>query len=219
MTHEEFMRLYDSSLQHGWVTSRDSAPAARQKEREREYNRQYYQQHKDKWKEHQDNFNTGMDTIRTGLSNAWRKHQENFNAGVNAIRNKNNSPSSSIPANQLKARESAAMTKSRRNAAAAAQKPINKGKRKIRQMLNSAKKKLNDTISNVMNSPSVRKARNKVKTFLDTHPIISGGEETLTTSSSKTTYDRHGNVIKEEHGDYSRELLTDLGKARYGRRR
>ena len=50
MTNEEFKFLY-----HGWVTSKDPAKAAKQRAREKEYNAEYYQKHKEKWS-----------TLRTG---------------------------------------------------------------------------------------------------------------------------------------------------------
>ena len=49
MTHEEFMNMYNDELRHGWVTSKDSSVAAKQKQREKEYNHQYYLKNKDKW--------------------------------------------------------------------------------------------------------------------------------------------------------------------------
>lgn len=42
MNNTEFKELYNRALAHGWVTSKDPSVAARQKEREREYNRKYY---------------------------------------------------------------------------------------------------------------------------------------------------------------------------------
>jgi len=51
LTHEEFMTLYDDSLKHGWVTSKISSIAAKQKQREKEYNQQYYQKHSRRWRE------------------------------------------------------------------------------------------------------------------------------------------------------------------------
>lgn len=50
MTNEEFLEMYDDYLQHGWVTSKIAAIAARQKERERQYNKNYYRLHSDKWR-------------------------------------------------------------------------------------------------------------------------------------------------------------------------
>lgn len=49
MTHKEFMLMYDESLRHGWVTSKIASVAAKQKEREKEYNANYYRLHSDKW--------------------------------------------------------------------------------------------------------------------------------------------------------------------------
>lgn len=49
MTHEEFKIMYDKSLQHGWVSSKDPNKAKQQKKREREYNANYYRLHSDKW--------------------------------------------------------------------------------------------------------------------------------------------------------------------------
>lgn len=45
MTNEEFKSLY-----HGWVTSKDPTKAAKQRAREKEYNAEYYQKHKEKLK-------------------------------------------------------------------------------------------------------------------------------------------------------------------------
>lgn len=45
MTNEEFKSLY-----HGWVTSNDPAKAAKQRAREKEYNHDYYQKHKERWR-------------------------------------------------------------------------------------------------------------------------------------------------------------------------
>lgn len=50
MTNEEFMSMYEDSLRHGWVTSKIESIRKRQKEREKQYNREYYQQHSEKWK-------------------------------------------------------------------------------------------------------------------------------------------------------------------------
>lgn len=47
--HEEFMRMYGNSLSHGWVSSKIASIAAKQKQREKEYNRNYYKMHSDKW--------------------------------------------------------------------------------------------------------------------------------------------------------------------------
>lgn len=41
--------MYDESLRHGWVTSKIASVAAKQKEREKEYNANYYRLHSDKW--------------------------------------------------------------------------------------------------------------------------------------------------------------------------
>lgn len=120
LTHEEFMNLYDDSLRHGWVTSKDSAVAAKQKEREREYNHEYYQKHKDKWKTYQDNFNTGMDELR----------------GTNKRQAAN------LPTDQLRARESAGMNNAIRSEAAASR----SGKRKVERILNRASKSIRDAI-------------------------------------------------------------------------
>lgn len=46
MTNEEFKKTYHNALRHGWVSSDDEAIRQKQKEREREYNRQYYEKHK-----------------------------------------------------------------------------------------------------------------------------------------------------------------------------
>lgn len=50
MTNEEFMSMYEDSLRHGWVTSKIEAIRKKQKEREKQYNREYYRQHSEKWK-------------------------------------------------------------------------------------------------------------------------------------------------------------------------
>ena len=50
MTNEQFLEMYDDYLEHGWVTSKIAAIAARQKERERQYNKNYYRLHSDKWR-------------------------------------------------------------------------------------------------------------------------------------------------------------------------
>lgn len=42
MTHEEFMEMRGAALRHGWVSSKIASIAARQKEREKEYNHRYY---------------------------------------------------------------------------------------------------------------------------------------------------------------------------------
>lgn len=49
MTRKDFVLMYDESLRHGWVTSKIASVAAKQKEREQEYNRNYYRNHSDKW--------------------------------------------------------------------------------------------------------------------------------------------------------------------------
>lgn len=49
MTHDEFVRLYDKTLTHGWVSSKDPNKAAEQKQREKEYNAEYYQKNKSRW--------------------------------------------------------------------------------------------------------------------------------------------------------------------------
>jgi len=50
MTHEEFMRMYGSSLEHaGHIYSKDPSKYAEQKKREKIYNHQYYINHPEKW--------------------------------------------------------------------------------------------------------------------------------------------------------------------------
>ena len=46
MTHDEFMKTYSNSLYHEWATSKDPNKYAEQKKREKEYNAEYYQKHK-----------------------------------------------------------------------------------------------------------------------------------------------------------------------------
>lgn len=48
MTNEYFKGMYTNYLEHKWVTSSDRATAEKQKEREREYNRWYYEQNRKK---------------------------------------------------------------------------------------------------------------------------------------------------------------------------
>lgn len=222
MTHEEFMRLYDNSLQHGWVTSKDSATAARQKQREREYNREYYQKHKSMWDTVNDVSEklTGRPLLTGGNRTLTTSHSKTtYDRNGNVISDERGNFDEELLRDLGNAQTSGIKPKKLKDYPGYPGNdfvgPRDSGKRKVNQLLNSVKNKLKESVSNIMNSPTVQKAKNKVKKAL----TISGGEETLTTSSSKTTYDRHGNVIKEEHGDYSRELLTDLGKARYGRRR
>lgn len=52
MAHEEFLNLYDNSLKHGWVSSKDPQKAKEQKQREKEYNAEYYNKHSNLWKKH-----------------------------------------------------------------------------------------------------------------------------------------------------------------------
>lgn len=51
MTREEFMTIYNDSLRHAWATSKNPETYKKQKEKEKEYNAKYYQEHKDKWDE------------------------------------------------------------------------------------------------------------------------------------------------------------------------
>lgn len=61
MTNIEFKELYDRALVHGWVTSKDPSVAARQKEREREYNHAYYMKHRTRAEE---NIAKGKDRLK-----------------------------------------------------------------------------------------------------------------------------------------------------------
>ena len=60
MTNEQFKEIYDNSLYHAWVTSKDATKAAEQKRKQQEYNRKYYQNNKDKW--HKETESQGLGT-------------------------------------------------------------------------------------------------------------------------------------------------------------
>lgn len=71
MTHEEFMNLYDDSLRHGWVTSKIASIAAKQKEREREYNKNYYRLHSDKWNRKHTHYKKNVEKTSLGTKTTW----------------------------------------------------------------------------------------------------------------------------------------------------
>lgn len=84
MTHEEFMNLYDDSLRHGWVTSKIASIAAKQKERERQYNHEYYQKHSERWKKNSlsRRLAEGDEDGVTVYSNEWVSRTEAPKSGV-----------------------------------------------------------------------------------------------------------------------------------------
>ena len=46
MTNEQFQKIYSNCLMHAWATSKDPTKYAQQKQKEKEYNHQYYESHK-----------------------------------------------------------------------------------------------------------------------------------------------------------------------------
>lgn len=92
MTHEEFKAAYDDILRHGWVTSTVASIRDKQKQREKEYNRDYYRKHSYKW-----NRNIGitdpatLETLRTAIDYNTKKS--------------NNSPSSNASVAETKSRK------------------------------------------------------------------------------------------------------------------
>ncbi len=74
MTNEQFKEIYDNSLYHAWVTSKDATKAAEQKRKQQEYNRKYYQNNKDKW--HKETENQGLGTGTTGKTYKFRDERD-----------------------------------------------------------------------------------------------------------------------------------------------
>lgn len=213
MTHDEFMLMYDKSLRHGWVTSRDSNKAAQQKQREKEYNAQYYQKHKDKWlskqKEGWEYNGTVKSKSGTDVDVYGRKGDFIGNAKSKldiAVTNAGLDKAS---------REQNAKDGWEYNGTVGNTKLYGNGKNKVSNTLTKA----NLVIDNLMENSGTRykmdKAKNRVQRTLDKLSRKLKGPDVshVTSSTEKRTY-VNGHLMSSQKGNYTEELLKDYAKAK-----
>lgn len=121
MTNEEFKEMYqeyNDELYHSWVTSLDPVKRAAQQAKQKAYNAAYYLRNKAKWlkynarknfKSHNENWGRGTDMIREGN----RRLQSGIESRLDKLTGQNQGYDA-LPADQLRARETASRNKAAR---------------------------------------------------------------------------------------------------------